>query len=108
MHIVLKRDGSEDVSSAGTVEEGEHKKGEAVTNIAPTSLRRLVDRQAVIKKRHKPECCWALYKDSACIRALRFVHVFCMTAPSPNHSLELGSKVSATKYLSTDPNRITV
>ena len=46
----------EDAFSTGTIEEDDDKLEQAVTNIAPTSLKRLVGRQAVIKTGHKPEC----------------------------------------------------
>jgi hypothetical protein len=39
----------EHVLSAGTIEEDDDKLGQAVTNMALTSLKRLVGRQAVIK-----------------------------------------------------------
>jgi len=44
------------VHTTGTIEEDDDKLEQAVTNIAPTSLKRLVGRQAVIKTGHKPEC----------------------------------------------------
>src|SRR5216684_3065376 len=47
-------------------------------------------------------------KITLCIEAKRdSAHVFRMTARSPNQSLESGTKVSATKFLSTEPNRTT-
>jgi|ERR1700730_3811381 len=50
-----------------------------------------------------------LNKDRALNRGYRdSAHVLRMTAPSPNQSLESGTKVSATKFLSTEPNRIIV
>jgi hypothetical protein len=55
-HIAPKRGKVEDVLSTGTIEEDDDKLEQAVTNIAPTSLKRLVGRQAVIKTGHKPEC----------------------------------------------------
>jgi hypothetical protein len=55
-HIAPKRGKVEDVLSPGTIEEDDDKLEQAVTNIAPTSLKRLVGRQAVIKTGHKPEC----------------------------------------------------
>jgi hypothetical protein len=54
----------EDLSSAGTIEEDD-KLGPAVTNIALTSLKRLVGRQAVIKAGTSRNAVWALNQDRA-------------------------------------------
>jgi len=48
-HIAPKRGKVEDVLSAGTIEEDDDKLGQVVVNIALTSLKRLAERQAVIK-----------------------------------------------------------
>ena len=48
-HIVPKRRKVEDVLSAGTIEEDDNKLGLAVTNMALMSLKRLAERQTVIK-----------------------------------------------------------
>jgi hypothetical protein len=50
-HIAPKREKVEDVLSAGTIEEDENKLGQVVTNMALMSLKRLAERQAVIKTR---------------------------------------------------------
>ena|SRR6478752_7502346 len=55
----------EDLSSAGTIEEDDDKLGQAVTNIALTSLKRLVGRQAVIKAGTSRNAVWALNQDRA-------------------------------------------
>jgi hypothetical protein len=64
-HIAPKRGKVEDVLSAGTIEEDNNKPGQAVTNIALTSLKRLVERQAVIKTGTSRNAVWALNKDRA-------------------------------------------
>jgi hypothetical protein len=64
-HIAPKRGKVEDVLSAGTVEEDDDKLEQAVTNIALTSLKRLVGRQAVIKTGTSRNAVWALNKDRA-------------------------------------------
>jgi hypothetical protein len=46
---VPKRRKVEDVLSAGTIEEDDNKLGQAVTTMALISLKRLSERQAVIK-----------------------------------------------------------
>ena len=48
-HIAPKRGKVEDVLSAGTIEEDDNKLGQVVTNTSLMSLKRLADRQAVIK-----------------------------------------------------------
>jgi hypothetical protein len=53
------------VLSAGTIEEDDDKLGQAVTNIALTSLKRLVGRQAVIKAGTSRNAVWALNQDRA-------------------------------------------
>ena len=50
LHIAPKRGKVEDVLSAGTIEEDDDKLGQAVTSMALTSLKRLAERQAVIKR----------------------------------------------------------
>jgi hypothetical protein len=60
-----KREKVEDVLSTGTIEEDDDKLGQAVTNIALTSLKRLVGRQAVIKTGTSRNAVWALNKDRA-------------------------------------------
>ena len=50
-----KRRKVEDVLSAGTIEEDDNKLGHVVTNMALMSLKRLAERQAVIKM-GKLEC----------------------------------------------------
>jgi hypothetical protein len=55
----------EDLSSAGTIEEDDDKLGQAVTNIALTSLKRLVGQQAVIKAGTSRNAVWALNQDRA-------------------------------------------
>ena len=69
-HIAPKRGKVEDVLSAGTIElsagtieEDDNKLGQAVTNIALTSLKRLVERQAVIETGTSRNTVWALNKD---------------------------------------------
>jgi len=52
-------------SSAGTIEENDNKLGQAVTNIALTSFKRLVERQAVIETGTSRNAVWALNKDRA-------------------------------------------
>jgi hypothetical protein len=42
--------------SAGTIEENDNKLGQAVTNIALTSFKRLVERQAVIEMGTSRKC----------------------------------------------------
>ena len=64
-HIAPKRGKVEDVLSTGTIEEDDNKLGQAVTNIALTSLKRLVGRQAVIKTGTSRNAVWALNKDRA-------------------------------------------
>jgi hypothetical protein len=61
----------EDVLSAGTIEEDDNKPGQAITNIALTSLKRLVERQAVIKTGTSRNAVWALNKDRALHRGYR-------------------------------------
>ena len=51
--------------SAGTIEDDDDKLGQAVTNMALTSLKRLVERQAVIKTGTSRNAVWALNKDRA-------------------------------------------
>jgi len=46
-----KRGKVEDVLSAGTIEDDDNKLGHVVTNMALMSLKRLAERQAVIKTR---------------------------------------------------------
>jgi hypothetical protein len=48
----------EHVLSAGTIEEDDDKLGQAVTNMALTSLKRLVGRQAVIKTGTSRDAVW--------------------------------------------------
>ena len=48
----------EHVLSAGTIEEDDDKLGQAVTNVALTSLKRLVGRQAVIKTGTSRDAVW--------------------------------------------------
>jgi hypothetical protein len=62
---VPKRGQVEDVLSAGTIDEDDDKLGRAVTNIALTSLKRLVGRQAVIKTGNSRNAVWTLNKDHA-------------------------------------------
>ena len=107
-HIAPKRGKVEDVLSAGTIEEDEEVWASR-HNIAATSLKRLVERQAVIKTGTTRNVIWALNKDRVLHGRKRdSVHAFRVAPPSPNQSLESGTKVSATKFLSTEPNRITV
>jgi hypothetical protein len=58
----------EDVSSAGTIEEDDDKLRQVVTNMALTSLKRLAERQAVIKTGTSRNAVWALNKDRALYR----------------------------------------
>jgi len=51
--------------SAGTIEEDDDKLGQAVTNMALTSLKRLAERQAVIKTGTSQNAVWAFNKDRA-------------------------------------------
>src|ERR1700738_2411580 len=61
-------------------------------------------RQAGITTGTRRNAVWALNKDRTLHRGERdSAHVFRMAAPSPNESLESGTKVSATKFLSTEP-----
>jgi hypothetical protein len=64
-HIAPKRGKVEDVLSAGTIEEDDDKLGQVVANIALTSLKRLVERQAVIKTGTSWNAVWALNNDRA-------------------------------------------
>jgi hypothetical protein len=48
-HIAPKRGKFEDVASTGTIEEDDNKLGQIVINMALMSLKRLAERQAVIK-----------------------------------------------------------
>jgi hypothetical protein len=64
-HIAPKRGKVEDVLSAGTIEEDDNKLGQVVANIALTSLKRLVERQAVIKTGTSWNAVWALNNDRA-------------------------------------------
>ena len=57
-HIAPKRGRVEDVLSAGTIGEDDNKLGQVVTNMALTSLKRLVGRQAVIKTGTSRDVVW--------------------------------------------------
>jgi hypothetical protein len=63
-----KRGNVEDVLSAGTIEEDDNKLRQVVTNMALTSLKRLAERQAVIKTGAARNAVWALNKDRALYR----------------------------------------
>ena len=54
----LRMGSVEHVLSAGTIEEDDDKLGQAVTNMALTSLKRLVGRQAVIKTGTSRDAVW--------------------------------------------------
>jgi hypothetical protein len=60
-----KRGNVEDVLSAGTIEEDDNKLRQVVTNMALTSLKRLAERQAVIKTGTSRNAVWPLNKDRA-------------------------------------------
>jgi hypothetical protein len=63
-----KRGNVEDVLSAGTIEEDDDKLRQVVTDMALTSLKRLAERQAVIKTGTSRNAVWALNKDRALYR----------------------------------------
>ena len=65
LHIAPKRGKVEDVLSAGTIEEDDDKLGQAVTSMALTSLKRLAERQAVIKTGTSRNAIWAFNNDRA-------------------------------------------
>lgn len=55
-----------------TIEEDDDKLGQAVTNMALTSLKRLAERQAVIKTGTRRNAAWAFNKDRALHRFTYF------------------------------------
>ena len=64
-HIAPKRGRSSSYYSAGAIEEDDDKLGQAVANMALTSLKRLVGRKAVIKTGTSRNAVCAFNKDRA-------------------------------------------